>query len=77
LEAWDPATAKQVSDAARVTVNTASTMLLRLAEPRRRYQERRDRQIALYSASERLFNIYYLMRAETTRPAASARWCRS
>lgn len=62
LEAWDPATAKQISEAARVTVNTASTMLLRLAERGAVIKSPGTGKSALYSASERLFNIYYLMR---------------
>jgi tetratricopeptide (TPR) repeat protein len=62
LEAWDPATAKQVSGAARVTVNTASSMLSRLAERGAVIKSAGIGKSALYSASERLFNIYYLMR---------------
>ena len=62
LEAWDPATAKQVSDAARVSTNTASAMLSRLAERGAVIKSPGSGKQALYSASERLFNIYYLMR---------------
>lgn len=62
LEAWDPATAKQVSDAARVTTNTASAMLSRLTERGAVIKSPGYGKTALYSASERLFNIYYLMR---------------
>jgi tetratricopeptide (TPR) repeat protein len=62
LEAWDPATAKQVADAARVTTNTASAMLSRLAERGSVLKNAGSGKQALYSASERLFNIYYLMR---------------
>jgi tetratricopeptide (TPR) repeat protein len=62
LEAWDPATAKQVADAARVTTNTASAMLSRLAERGSVIKSPGAGKSVLYSASERLFNIYYLMR---------------
>jgi tetratricopeptide (TPR) repeat protein len=62
LEAWDPATAKQVAEAARVTTNTASAMLARLAERGAVIKNPGQGKTALYSASERLFNIYYLMR---------------
>ncbi|MDA9537742.1 hypothetical protein ACM41_16550 [Bradyrhizobium sp. CCBAU 21362] len=62
LEAWHPATAKQVSDAARVTTNTASAMLSRLTERGAVIKSPGYGKTALYSASERLFNIYYLMR---------------
>jgi tetratricopeptide (TPR) repeat protein len=62
LEAWDPATAKQVSEAARVTTNIASAMLSRLAERGAVVRSPGSGKSVLYSASERLFNIYYLMR---------------
>jgi tetratricopeptide (TPR) repeat protein len=62
LEAWDPATAKQVAEAARVTTNTASAMLSRLAERGSVIKAPGSGKQALYSAAERLFNIYYLMR---------------
>jgi tetratricopeptide (TPR) repeat protein len=62
LEAWDPATAKQVADAARVTTNTASAMLSRLSERGAVLKNAGPGKSALYSAAERLFNIYYLMR---------------
>ncbi|MGJ4927157.1 tetratricopeptide repeat protein [Bradyrhizobium sp. HKCCYLS2038] len=62
LEAWDPATAKQVAEAARVSTNTASAMLARLAERGSVIKSPGSGKQALYSAAERLFNIYYLMR---------------
>lgn len=62
LEAWDPATAKQVAEASRVTTNTASAMLARLAERGSVVKSPGSGKSVLYSASERLFNIYYLMR---------------
>lgn len=65
LEAWDPASAKQVADAARVTTNTASAMLSRLAERGSVIKSPGSGKSVLYSASERLFNIYYLMRRRT------------
>lgn len=61
-EIWDPATAKQVSQQARLAVNTTSTILGRLEtrgavtvvtqEGRKRY----------YQIAERMYNIYHLMR---------------
>lgn len=62
LEAWDPATAKQVANAARVTTNTASAMLARLTERGAVIKNPGQGKSALYAAAERLFNIYYLMR---------------
>lgn len=45
-----------------MSVNTAATMLLRLAERGAVIKSAGTGKSALYSASERLFNIYYLMR---------------
>jgi tetratricopeptide (TPR) repeat protein len=62
LEAWDPTTAKQVAEAARVSTNIASSMLSRLSERGAVVKNTGYGKAALYSATERLFNIYYLMR---------------
>ncbi|MER9491558.1 tetratricopeptide repeat protein [Mesorhizobium sp. M0320] len=62
LEIWDPSTAKQVAEAARVNTNVASAMLARLTERGAVIKEPGQGRTAIYFASERLFNIYYLMR---------------
>ena len=62
LEAWDPSSAKQIADVARVNVNTASAMLNRLAERGAVVKQPGPGRSTLYHAAERLFNIYYLMR---------------
>jgi len=62
LDAWDPSTAKQIAEAARVNVNTASAMLGRLSDRGSVIKEQGRGRSALYYAAERLFNIYYLMR---------------
>ncbi len=62
LDAWDPSTAKQIAEAARVNVNTASAMLGRLSDRGSVIKEQGRARSALYFAAERLFNIYYLMR---------------
>jgi tetratricopeptide (TPR) repeat protein len=72
LEAWDPATAKQVAEAARVSTNTASTMLLRLTDRGAVIKSPGQGKSALYAAAERLFNIYYLMRRRS-RPSSRVR----
>ncbi len=62
LEAWEPVTASQVSETSRMSTSQVSALLGRLvnrgavtiAEPASRKK--------LYQASERLFNIYFLMR---------------
>ncbi|WP_051768062.1 tetratricopeptide repeat protein [Sphingobium sp. DC-2] len=62
LDAWDPSTAKQIAEAARVNVNTASAMLGRLSDRGSVLKEQGRGRSVLYYAAERLFNIYYLMR---------------
>lgn len=62
LDMWDPSTAKQVADSARVNTNTASAMLARLTDRGAVVKEPGQGRTAIYYAAERLFNIYYLMR---------------
>ncbi|MCW5726247.1 ATP-binding protein [Parvibaculum sp.] len=62
LDAWDPSTAKQVAESARVNTNVASAMLARLTDRGAVIKEPGRGRTAIYYASERLFNIYYLMR---------------
>ena len=62
LDIWDPSTAKQVSESARVNVNIASAMLGRLADRGSVIKLPGKGRAATYHAAERLFNIYYLMR---------------
>lgn len=65
LEAWDPSSAKQVAEAARVTINLASAALNRLSERGMVEKSPGPGRSILYHAAERLFNIYYLMRRRT------------
>ncbi len=62
LDLWDPVTAHKVARVARLSVSKTSSLLHRLVN-RGAIQivEQRGRQ-NIYQASERLFNIYYLMR---------------
>jgi tetratricopeptide (TPR) repeat protein len=62
LEAWDPVTARQLAEAARVTTNIASAMLARLSERGAVVKITGYGKATLYAGAERLFNIYYLMR---------------
>ena len=62
LDIWDPSTAKQVAEAARVGTNVASAMLARLTDRGAVIKAPGQGRIAIYYAAERLFNIYYLMR---------------
>ena len=62
LGMWDPRTARQVAEAARVNINTASAMLARLTDRGAVIKEPGLGRTAIYVAAERLFSIYYLMR---------------
>lgn len=62
LEVWDPGSAKQIAEAARVSVNTASSLLNRLSDRGAVVKRPGTGRAVLYQAAERLFNIYYLMR---------------
>jgi tetratricopeptide (TPR) repeat protein len=62
LDAWDPSTAKQVAESARVNTNIASAMLAQLTDRGAVIKEPGHGRTAIYYAAERLFNIYYLMR---------------
>lgn len=62
LDAWDPKTAKQIAEVARMTTNTTSAMLSRLSERGSVIKATGSGRSAIYYAAERLFNIYYLMR---------------
>lgn len=62
LDTWDPSTAKQIAESARVSVNTASAMLSRLTDRGAVIKQQGQGRTAIYYAAERLFNIYYLMR---------------
>ena len=62
LELWDPVSAREVAQVARLGVSKTSSLLSRLVS-RGAVQlvDRRGRR-KIYQAAERLFNIYYLMR---------------
>ena len=59
---WAPATARQVSELARVDVNTASVLLNRLVKRGAVIVNSTVGRKKFYELSERLYNIYYLMR---------------
>jgi tetratricopeptide (TPR) repeat protein len=61
-ELWAPATARQVSERARVGVSEASAMLGRLVDQGRVTIVRTRGKTHHYQVAERLYNIYYLMR---------------
>lgn len=67
---WKPAGARQVAEAARMEVNLTSALLKRLADQGRISVVRVQGKTHLYQVSERLYNIYSLMRR---RGAAEAR----
>lgn len=61
LEMWDPASTKEIASVCRMPVNIVSALLTRLSE-RGAIAKLTHETPSLWQASERLFNIYYLMR---------------
>jgi energy-coupling factor transporter ATP-binding protein EcfA2 len=66
---WTPSTAREVAEAARMEVNHASALLHRLVGRGAVVEEGQGRRLR-YRLSERLYNIYYLLRR---RGAGAAR----
>ena len=62
LDIWDPAGAKDVAKMARLDVNKTSALLNRLVEKGAVQVIEQQGRRKFYQASERLYNIYYLMR---------------
>lgn len=59
---WAPATAREVAEEARISVNTASALLHRLQQRGAVVEvSRRGRKVS-YQVAERMYNIYHLMR---------------
>jgi tetratricopeptide (TPR) repeat protein len=61
-EIWDPATAKQVSEKARLAVNSTSTILGRLEDKGAVRVVGKEGRKKDYQITERMYNIYHLMR---------------
>jgi tetratricopeptide (TPR) repeat protein len=62
LEAWEPVTASQVSEMSRISTSQVSALLGRLVNRGAVTIVDTSNRKKLYQASERLFNIYFLMR---------------
>jgi DNA-binding transcriptional ArsR family regulator len=62
LEIWKPATANQVAEAARMEVSKTSALLNRLMKRGAIELVEQSGKKKYYQVTERLFNIYYLMR---------------
>ncbi len=62
LDIWDPTTAREVADESRMDINKASSMLKRLVERGAVMVVDTEGGKKYYQASERLFNVYHLMR---------------
>ena len=62
LELWDPASSRDVAQAARLGVSKTSSLLSRLVSRGAVQLVSQRGRRKIYQASERLFNIYYLMR---------------
>jgi len=61
-ELWDPATAREVADVARLNVNKTSSLLRRLMERGAVVLADGRKRTKIYQLAERMYNIYYLMR---------------
>ena len=61
-EIWDPATARTIAEAARLTVNGTSALLKRLIGRGAVVEIDSQQRTKWYQVAERLYNIYYLMR---------------
>ena len=61
-EIWDPATAREIAQAARLDTNTASSLLKRLVSRGAVAVADAKPRVKWYQVAERLYNIYYLMR---------------
>ena len=61
-EIWDPASAREVADAARLDVNKTSSFLARLIERGAVVEANGKARSKLYQVAERMYNIYHLMR---------------
>ncbi len=61
-EHWEPVTASQVAEAARLNVNKTSAMLGRMVKKGRVRVVGKRGKAQLYQLSQRLYNLYYLMR---------------
>ena len=65
LELWDPSQAKQIASAARMSVSKVSALLNRLVNRGVVAANTGPGKTRTYQATERLFNIYYLMRRQS------------
>lgn len=64
-ELWDPSTAREVAEAIRSNVNHTSALLNRLTERGAVTPVGERGRARLYQVTERMYNIYYLMRRRT------------
>lgn len=59
---WDPSTARQIAEAARLDVNVASAQLKRLMDRGAVTTPYKQGRTQFYQVAERMYNIYHLMR---------------
>lgn len=70
---WRPATAREVAEAARIDVNKASGFLSRLMQRGAVGEARKEGRTIWYQVTERLYNIYHLMRKHASEEGR-VRW---
>lgn len=61
-ELWDPAPAKEIARLARLDVNKTSSLMARLVSRGAVMVSDESKRTKLYQTTERMYNIYYLMR---------------
>lgn len=61
-ELWDPAPAKDIARLARLDVNKTSSLMARLVSRGAVKVSEQSKRTKLYQTTERMYNIYYLMR---------------
>lgn len=61
-ELWDPAPAKDIAQLARLDVNKTSSLMARLVNRGAVKVSEQSKRTKLYQTTERMYNIYYLMR---------------
>lgn len=70
---WRPATAREVAEAARIDVNKSSGFLSRLMQRGAVAEARKEGRTIWYQVTERLYNIYHLLRKHTSEEGR-VRW---
>ncbi len=69
IDLWQPSTAREIAQRARMDIRPASSLLGRLVKRGAVTQEPQQGKQKYYGAAERLYSIYYKLRRERNEPA--------